>query len=159
MQKILSGWFFILFSGLVVAFCFIDSVFASAPVPNQISSHKARTVRVYLKTQRFGYYERGRLVFWGPICSGRPGRETPKGRFRVLRIEKIHKSTEHKGAIMPFSVQFTAGPKVGGKGGHFLHEGILESRPSSGGCVRLGREDAIRVFHSVRLEDPVIVTD
>lgn len=159
-NKLFTSWFIILFWGVVVfCFCFSLSANADTPVPIKIASKKAREVRVFLKTQRFGFYEKGDLKFWGPVCSGRSGRETPKGKFKVLLKEPCHKSNEYHGAPMPFSVQFTAGAKKGGPGGHFLHEGEVLIRPSSGGCVRLCHVDAVRVFRAVKLEDPVIVTD
>jgi len=121
-------------------------------VPEKILTREAREVRVFLKTQRFGFYEKGNLVFWGPVCSGRKGMETPKGRFRVLMKARDYWSRKYDGAVMPFAVQFSTG-------GHFLHVGEIRPKPASHGCVRLKETDAMRIFRAVKIGDPVIITD
>jgi lipoprotein-anchoring transpeptidase ErfK/SrfK len=131
---------------------FNSSVSADNVVPVKVASKEAREVRVFLKTQRFGFYEKGQMVFWGVICSGRKGLETPKGKHEVLMKAQRYFSRKYDGASMPFAVQFTTG-------GHFLHVGEIRPKPSSHGCVRLCEEDAKRIFRLVKLKDPVIVTD
>jgi lipoprotein-anchoring transpeptidase ErfK/SrfK len=149
-NKISSGLFFILFSGLVVS-CFLSSsVFAGTPAPLKISSSSEREVRVCLKTQRFGFYERGQLIFSGTICSGMKGHETPKGSFRVLTKARNYYSRKYNGAAMPFAVQFT-------RDGHFLHVGEIRHRPSSHGCVRLYQNDAERIFSLAKIGDAVTI--
>lgn len=151
--------FLFLFLGMVVfstVFCFCcSSALSDTLVPTQIASKKEREVRIFLKTQRFGFYQKGQLQFWGPVCTGKEHR-TPKGKFCV--IEKFtnrlsYKWTRIKGkeVYMPFAVRF--------EGGCFLHVGEVLQRPSSDGCVRLCEEDAKRIFLLVKLKDPVIVTD
>jgi lipoprotein-anchoring transpeptidase ErfK/SrfK len=148
--------FLILILGMVVLMtvCFFSfsSAQANTPVPIQISSKEAREVRVFLKTQRFGFYEKGNLVFWGVVCTGRKGFETPRGKFRVLMKAQNYYSRKYDGAAMPYAVQFTTG-------GHFLHVGEIRRQPSSHGCVRLTEVDAARIFRTVKLRDPVIITD
>ena len=123
----------------------------STPIPITIASREPREVRVYLKSQHFGFYERGCLMFWGPVCSGRKGFETPKGKFRVRMKAKGYISKKYD-ALMPFAVQFTTA-------GHFLHIGEILRTPSSHGCVRLTTVDAVRIFRAVKLNDSVIITD
>ena|GEM_PF-2381176 len=157
--------------GLVFNFC-CHCVFAgsscakavqSSPVPEKIPSLKEREVRVYLKIQRFGFYEQGKLAFSGPVCTGRNGHETPKGKFQILEKSKRRLSVEYskkmgKKVYMPYALQFTPG-QLDGRGGHCLHQGEILSKPSSGGCVRLTEKDAARIFCAVKLKDPVIITD
>jgi len=151
--------FVFLFLGLVVLstvlLCIADG-HAVIPVPATISSRSAREVRVYLKSQRFGYYEKGRLIFWGPVCTGQVGHETPKGRFSVIEkydLRPSYKWTKILGrkVYMPLAVQF--------KGGCFLHVGEVRSQPSSDGCVRVCETDAKRIFQIIRLKDPITITD
>jgi lipoprotein-anchoring transpeptidase ErfK/SrfK len=122
------------------------------PVPEKISSSCKREVRVYLKTQRFGFYEKGQLKFSGTVCTGKKGYETPRGKYRVLMKAQNYHSRKYDGAPMPFAVQFTTG-------GHFLHVGEIRPQPASHGCVRLYEKDARQIFHLVKVGDPVIVTD
>jgi lipoprotein-anchoring transpeptidase ErfK/SrfK len=122
------------------------------PVPEKVLSREPREVRVFLKAQFFGFYELGKLSFWGPVCTGAKGHETPRGKFRVLLKARRYFSREWGGAAMPYSVQFTAG-------GHFLHVGEIRPKPSSHGCVRLREEDAVRIFRTVKSRDPIIITD
>ncbi|MFH1182926.1 MAG: L,D-transpeptidase [Candidatus Moraniibacteriota bacterium] len=156
--------FLILILGMVVFSTVCSFSFplarAATPVPLQISSKEAREVRVFLKTQRFGFYEKGNLVFWGAVCTGKKKHETPKGKFCVLEKFTIRKSLKwtrilRKDVFMPYALQFTDGKK----GGHFLHVGEVLQRPSSDGCVRLCENDAKRIFHLVKRKDPVIITD
>ena len=152
----------ILLAGLVFALCCLlilamaTYVWAESPglaplPPKSISSREAREVRVFLKIQHFGFYEGGRLVFWGPVCTGKPGSETPQGRFRVLLKAKGYVSKKFD-APMPFAIQFS-------REGHFLHEGEIRYWPSSHGCVRLGGEDAERVYKHLRLRDAVTIVN
>lgn len=127
-----------------------SSSFAGSPVPEKISSSCDREVRVYLKTQRFGYYEKGKLKFSGIVCTGMKGHETPKGRFRVLNKYKKYFSKKYDGAPMPFAVQFSTC-------GCFLHVGFIAKGPASHGCIRLSNSDAERIFNSVKIHDPITI--
>ena len=133
------------------------------PVLEKIPSFKDRGVRVCLKTQRFGFYEKGVLKFSGPVCTGKKGHETPKGKFQILEKSERRLSVEYskkmgKKVYMPYALQFTPG-QLDGRGGHCLHQGEILSKPSSGGCVRLTKEDAMRIFREIKLKDSVIITD
>lgn len=147
--------------GLVIALCFFCGlVHSGPPVPEIVLSQEVREVRVFLKTQHFGFYENGRLAFWGPVCSGKKWCETPRGirrcetpqgKFRVIKKFKGYVSKEY-GASMPFAVQFSTS-------GHFLHVGEIRPKPASHGCVRLTERDAKRIFGLAKKGDPVIITD
>lgn len=163
--KPFSFYSLVLGLGLVIALCIciLDALccFAgppytrtvqSPPVPEKVLSQEAREVRVFLKNQRFGFYEWGALKFSGPVCTGRKGMETPKGKFRVLMRAKNYFSRKYDGAAMPYAVQFTTG-------GHFLHVGEIRPKPASHGCVRLYKEDAKRIFGLAKKGDSVIITD
>ena len=120
-------------------------------IPTAIASSEEREVRIFLQEQVFGFYEKGNLVFSGRVCSGRKGKETPRGKFRVLGKNKNYFSKKYQCA-MPFAIRFT-------DQGHFLHQGIIFPWPSSHGCVRLHGEDAKKLFSLLKVKDAVIITD
>ena len=145
--------FWLVFPGLVMMVVFSSVVFSSEPLPSSIQrtiiSSVEQEVRVDIKNQLFAFYKKGELVFWGRICSGKKGMETPKGKFKVLGKAKDYTSKKYK-SKMPYSVRFT-------NDGHFLHQGTIKNKPSSHGCVRLSMEDAKKVFAMVKNNDLVVV--
>lgn len=120
-----------------------------APVPREIKEKKTILV-VFLGRQYFGFYREGKLLRWGPVCSGMRGRETPTGKFKVLWKAKKYVSHECN-APMPFAVCFEA------KRGLFLHQQAMVGRPASHGCVRLLREDARWLFKKLKKGDKIII--
>ena len=132
-------------------------------IPQTILSQEPREIRVYLRAQRFGLYEKGKLKLEGPVCTGKAGHETPKGSYRILekaprRLSSEATKKQGKKVFMPHALQFTAGLKSG-KGGHFIHTGEVLSKPSSNGCVRLKGEDAKKVFEMLAIKDLVLILD
>jgi lipoprotein-anchoring transpeptidase ErfK/SrfK len=89
-------------------------------------------------------------VVRGPvvISSGGPGKETPRGDFRVEWKNVDHRSAEFGGRPMPFAVFFA-------EGGIAFHHGNVKSR--SAGCVRLGYDDAVAFYDLLKVDDPVDV--
>jgi len=87
------------------------------------------------------------------VSTGRPGFDTPSGKFKAFRMERDHFSKEWDDAPMPFSIFFT--PK-----GHAIH-GYLDTknigRPASHGCVRLTKANAEKLYALVE-EDGVLNT-
>lgn len=100
----------------------------------------------------------GALLYRWPVSTGRPGRETPNGRFRAFRLERDHYSKEWDDAPMPHSIFFT-------EQGHAIHGSYEVGKigtPASAGCVRLHPEHAARLFALVEesgvLDTAVVVT-
>jgi lipoprotein-anchoring transpeptidase ErfK/SrfK len=121
-----------------------------APVPEILTDSRGeREVRIYLTRQYFGAYEKGKLVFWGPISSGRKTYGTPPGKFFVNYKQRHKRSIKYDNAPMPFSINFY--------GGYFMHQQSLPGYPASHGCVRLLMTDAEKLFNWVRLRDAVTV--
>lgn len=130
------------------------------PLPIFIKEKKnaKKFIFVSLVEQWFGFYEYGKLVFSGPISSGKKecvdaGKnkkrscETPEGEFYTLAVHKNHASSKYKysngkNIPMPFGVFIE-------KGGYWLHEGVLPGWPDSHGCIRLMKEDARRNCNNV----------
>src|SRR5438093_2219136 len=83
-----------------------------------------------------------------PVSSGIPSYETPNGSFRAFRMEEDHFSKEFDDAPMPHSIFFT-------KIGHAIHGTDSVNRlgsPASHGCVRLSRENALKLWDLVKQE-------
>lgn len=121
-----------------------------APIPELLTDSRGeREIRVYLNSQYFGAYEKGKLVFWGPVSTGRKTYATPPGRFFVNYKQRHKRSIKYDNASMPFSINFY--------GGYFMHQQSLPDYPASHGCVRLLMTDAERLFNWVKLRDPVTV--
>jgi lipoprotein-anchoring transpeptidase ErfK/SrfK len=80
--------------------------------------------------QELRAYEGNQLVFQSRISSGKRGRETPSGHFRVQSKSLMHRSRLYNNAPMPYSVQFA--------GNYFIHGfKSVPHHPASHGCIRL----------------------
>jgi len=104
-------------------------------------------------TQHMVVEKDGRPVYQFAVSTGRPGFDTPNGKFKAFRMEKDHFSKEWDDAPMPFSIFFT-------QKGHAIH-GYLDTknigRPASHGCVRLTKANAEKLYALVQ-EDGVLNT-
>lgn len=89
-------------------------------------------------------------VDFGPvqITHGGRGTETPTGDFAVYDKDRDHRSFEFDGAEMPWSVFFAPG-------GIAFHQG--NQNVDSAGCVKLERNDAVRFFTHLDMNDRVEV--
>ncbi|MBM3161918.1 MAG: L,D-transpeptidase [Chlorobi bacterium] len=120
------------------------------PVPEQLTDSRGeREIRVFLSRQYFGAYQWGKLVFWGPISSGRKSYSTPPGKFFVNYKQRHKRSIKYDNAPMPYSINYY--------GGYFMHQQSLPGYPASHGCVRLLMTDAEKLFNWVRVRDAVTV--
>jgi hypothetical protein len=119
-----------------------------APVEGTPCTEVARAC-VDLDAGQAWLIEDGKVVR-GPVAisSGGPGKETPRGDFRVEWKNANHRSTEFDGARMPFAVFFA-------EGGIAFHEGNVNT--SSAGCVRLAHEDATVFYDFLQVDNPVQV--
>lgn len=100
-------------------------------------------ITVDLSKQRLTASRGGETVVW-KISSGRPGYETPTGRYSVMRMEAEHYSDEYEQAPMPYAIFFS--PR--GLAIHGSHERGL-GRPASHGCVRLSVDNAQKLYEWV----------
>ena len=117
------------------------------------AAQAAVTVTIDKSVQQMVVAKDGRALYHWPVSTGRPGFDTPNGKFKAFRMEKDHFSKEWDDAPMPFSIFFT--PK-----GHAIH-GYLDTknigRPASHGCVRLTKANAEKLYALVQ-EDGVLNT-
>ena len=85
-------------------------------------------------------------VFDWKVSSGKPGYETPAGRFGVLWMDRDHHSDEYEGAYMPDAIFFAPGYAIHGFGKSPW------GRKASHGCVRLPVAKAEILFDLVKAQ-------
>ncbi len=92
-------------------------------------------------------------IIW-KISSGRPGYETPTGRFIMQRMDADHFSDEYDQAPMPYAIFFSRGLAIHGS----TQPGL--GRPASHGCVRLSVDHARELYGWVEQygADPIEIT-
>jgi len=136
-----------------------------------------QTAVIISLTEQTAYLlENGRVAFVSPIASGKEGRDTPTGSFKVISKDLNHASRSYglvgdsHGRIvnsnatpsshvppgchyipapMPYFMEFRN--CVG------MHAGYLPGYPASHGCVRMPRDMAAEFFSRVRIGTPVKV--
>ena len=120
------------------------------PVPELLTDGRGeREIRVFLASQYFGAYEWGKLVFWGPVSSGRKSYPTLPGKFFVNYKQRYKRSIKYDNAPMPFSINYYSG--------YFMHQQSMPGYPASHGCVRLLMIDAEKLFNWARVRDAVTI--
>ncbi len=107
---------------------------------------------ISLPLQRAYVYRDGTLIGKSTISSGRPGYDSPIGRFPILQKRRIHHSNRYDNAPMPFMQRLTWR-------GVALHAGHVPGYPASHGCIRLPTGFAQRLFAVTGLGDVVFVLD
>jgi hypothetical protein len=101
---------------------------AAEPFPKAIVVHQAM--------QAFGAYEKGRLVRWGPVSTGRKETPTPDGSFNLTWRARSRRSTDNEDWLLEWYFNF-----VNERGVSF-HLFDLPGYPASHACVRLLLRDA-----------------
>jgi len=113
-----------------------------------------KEIVVDLSEQRAYAYEDGDVVFSGRISSGKIGRETPIGTFRILEKKRYHRSNlwpkPNGGAKMNYMLRLT-------NSGIAMHLGYVPNRPASHGCIRMKNGFAQRMFKWAKVGTPVHV--
>ncbi len=94
---------------------------------------------VSLGRQRAWLYRGGELAAVTTLSSGKPGKDSPVGRFPILEKRKFHKSNRYSAAPMPFMQRLNWY-------GVALHGGEIPPYPASHGCIRLPMAFAERLF-------------
>jgi hypothetical protein len=100
-------------------------------------------IRVDLGRQRITIVKNNEPPIVWKISSGRPGYETPTGRFIMQRMDADHFSDEYDQAPMPYAIFFSRGLAI-----HGTTQGGL-GRPASHGCVRLSVDNARDLYEWV----------
>ena len=105
--------------------------------------HASKRILVDLSHQVAIAYQDGRVLFFGRISSGKPGRETPVGSFYVREKDIDHVSNlwpqPDGGAKMHYMLRLT-------RDGIAMHLGPTPDYPASHGCIRMQDGFAQRMF-------------
>lgn len=136
-------------------------------------------VRINLSSQRASFTRGGHQVGWCYVATGREGRSTPVGTFRVTEkivdkesnrygwIEDEYGNTiDHDaspGDRVPGGARYVPAPmpywmRLTGSG-IGMHAGVIPQpgMPASHGCIRLPKPLAPQVFHAVKVGTPVTI--
>jgi lipoprotein-anchoring transpeptidase ErfK/SrfK len=105
---------------------------------------------VDLLTQRFYVYRGEKLVGIAAMSSGKPGKETQLGFWKVMRKQKMGYSRKYDNAPMPFMQMYD-------EKGIAFHAGKNPGYPASRGCVRLPLKFAERLYGMTKIGTEVIV--
>ncbi len=136
------------------------------------------SVKISLGEQRAYFYKAGQLVGISQLSTGREGKDTPIGTFKINQKDPDHASsrygdyvdandnvvvpnidneldpkppgTHYKGAPMPYFMRI-----VGGVG---MHAGYLPGYPASHGCIRMPEFMAENFYNNVEAGTPVEIT-
>ncbi len=141
-----------------------------------LKTKNARRIEIDLRHQRGYLYAGNVLVMNFPVTTGRVGKSTPRGSFRITEKKADKRSTlygywvNRKGQIIKSGVRSTQRrPRgvrfVGVKmpywmrfnGAIGIHQGTLHSNPASNGCVRVPAVVAPVLYKNVPLGSAVIV--
>ncbi len=106
--------------------------------------HASKRILVDLTHQVAIAYQDGKVLFFGRISSGKPGRETPTGSYYVREKDVDHVSNlwpqPNGGARMPYMLRIT-------RDGVAMHLGNTPDYPASHGCVRMQDGFAQRMYN------------
>ena len=101
-------------------------------------------------TQRFYVYRGDRLVGISTISSGKKGKETPLGFWKVFLKKKLGYSRKYDNAPMPYMQMYD-------HAGIAFHAGPNPGYPASHGCVRLPKAFAEKLFALTKVGTEVII--
>ncbi|MFL6583881.1 MAG: L,D-transpeptidase family protein [Chthoniobacterales bacterium] len=135
------------------------------------------SIKIKLGEQRAYFYKGGQLVGISQLSTGREGKNTPPGKYRILSKDLHHSSSlygdyvdeagnvvvpnielgkdpkppgsHYKGASMPYYMQIAPG--------FGLHAGYLPGYPASHGCIRMPEFMAENFYKTVSTGTPVTI--
>jgi hypothetical protein len=120
-----------------------EKIDRSARVPTNTTGPKV-IVDVDLSTQSMHVqFPDGTEETW-LIASGRPGLDTPDGKYKAQWVDPDHISKQYQDAPMPYAVFFDLK-------GHAFHGSYQKTfgRAVSHGCIRLAVDNAKKLFEAV----------
>ena len=119
-----------------------------------------KQIHVFIEEQVLVAYENGEEIYSFDIVTGRDGKETTSGKYKVFRKHKKYTSKTY-GSEMPYTMFFTED----GKAIHgtqmatlrsYLHSYLTDSVGSQG-CVGLMDDNAKALFEWAPVGTPVVV--
>ena len=133
-------------------------------------------VIINLSEQRAYLIEHSKVTLISPIASGKPGWQTPTGKFIIFSKDIDHRSRSFGSVIDASGRVINSNATPGSyipRGGHFrpapmpyymefspavgMHGGYLPGYPASHGCVRMPKDLAAQFFERVHIGTPVMV--
>lgn len=109
-------------------------------------------IMVSVDQQHLYVYRGSRLIGVSTVSTGKPGKKTPMGEFRILQKNVFHRSNLYSNAPMPFMQRLTWD-------GIAIHGGHLPGYPASHGCIRVPLAFAKKLFAATDMGDIVSVSD
>jgi lipoprotein-anchoring transpeptidase ErfK/SrfK len=113
----------------------------------------SKRVAVDMRSQTLRAWQGNRMVFESPVSTGRAGKETPNGSFKVLDKDPDHVSSTY-GSPMPWSVKVIGNIYIHGSASFYDQIG-------SHGCIRLPLTHGNRAkwfYDWIELGTPIRVT-
>ena len=109
-------------------------------------------IMVSIDQQHLYVYRRTKLIGMSTVSTGKPGKTTPMGEFRILQKNVFHRSNLYSNAPMPYMQRLTWT-------GIAIHGGDLPGYPASHGCIRVPLAFAKKLFAATDMGDIVSVSD
>lgn len=103
-----------------------------------------------LDIQRLYVFDGDDLVGFATISTGKKGKETPTGAFKILQKKVYHESNIYANAPMPFMQRLTWD-------GIALHAGHNPGYPASHGCIRLPKPFAQALYDATQMDGEVVI--
>lgn len=107
---------------------------------------------VVLDIQRMYVFDGDELVGFTTVSSGKKGKETPSGIFKILQKKVYHESNLYANAPMPFMQRLTWD-------GIALHAGHNPGYPASHGCIRLPKSFAQSLYDATVMDAEVVILE
>lgn len=122
---------------------FVTSLNDLSPFPLSLGATAPASERLLVvsrRVQAFAAYEKGALVRWGAVSTGRRETPTPEGLFATNWRSKLRRSSDNPAWLLPWYVNFV------NESGVSFHQFELPGRPASHACVRLMEADAKWIY-------------
>jgi len=117
-------------------------------VLSTFSVAKYKEIVVDLHKQIAYALEDGNIKFQGKVSSGKRGRATPEGDYKILQKKRHHRSNmwpkPKGGAKMPYMLRLT-------NSGIAMHSGNVRRRAASHGCIRMSPRLAKKMYKWARV--------
>lgn len=108
-----------------------------------------KRIEINLSTQRGQFFINNQVALDFPVCTGRSGYETPRGRFTIKEKRRHHVSNIYH-VSMPCFMRLTYD-------GIGLHVGDIYRTPASHGCIRLPKHACQSIFNAIKPGTPVLI--
>lgn len=145
---------------LLAVFLFFSASWAVHAGYYDPSSYSGKVIRINTYAQELTYYESGAKIGGFTVSTGDETHETPNGRYKILTKEpRMYSKSAYK--YMPYWMEFHDGTY----GIHAFPENYRGEKNTSsvigvkaaGGCVRLSKENAKKLYDWTELGTTVII--